>query len=62
MEKITEKKMYIIATDCYQCNEKLNVAVISTDNGNGFCGPESFTQKEIKLAENNGVIIQMRNS
>jgi hypothetical protein len=63
MKESTEKQMYIVTADCYKCGGNFNLAMIKGDEKrNGFCGPEAFTQQEIKLAQNHGVNIQKQNS
>ncbi len=62
---MTEKisgQIYIIAAACYKCEKDMNVAVIKCGptSRNGFCGPDRFTEKEIRLAENHKVVIRQQ--
>lgn len=56
-----DETMYIIQAPCWKCEKEMNVAVI---RGNGqtrkgsTSGPESFDDKEIRMAEKNGVLIK----
>lgn len=62
MTEQTQKQMYIIAAPCYKCDEAMNVAMIKDEKRNGFCGPESFSTEEKKVAENHGVNIRLQHS
>lgn len=60
----TQEQMYIIAGSCWKCDANMNVAVIkgNTNDRNGFCGPEAFSENEKKIAEEHGVIIREHRS
>lgn len=52
----TMDEMMVITSDCWKCGSPLNVAVIEK-NGQ-MLSPRSFTKENIKVAKDNGVIIQ----
>lgn len=62
MSDSNQKQMYIIKVECYKCDQSINVAIIKDGQRNGFCGPDSFSAEEKKLAENNGVSIRPQHS
>ncbi|WP_025146619.1 hypothetical protein [Pedobacter jeongneungensis] len=61
MEKIPEKEMLIIDGNCWKRNAEMKVAIVAQNNGQyspDIYGPESFSAGEIKLAEQQGVVVQ----
>jgi hypothetical protein len=58
MNNSHQRKMMIISAPCWQCDKEMLIALIGDDNGNMDYGPEKFSQKEIELAEKNGVLIK----
>jgi hypothetical protein len=63
MKEPIQKQMYIVTAECYKCEKYFNLAMIKGDEKrNDFCGPEGFTEEEKKIALNQGVIIQKRDS
>ncbi len=54
--------MMLITAPCWQCSKDMLVALVGDDNGNMDYGPEAFNQKEIELAEKNGVLLKKVNS
>ena len=60
-----EEAMYIIKAPCWKCGEEMNVAVIRGDadkRDGSTVGPESFSEEEIEMAENNGTLIKIHYS
>ena len=55
-----KEQMYIIAASCYKCKKDINIATIY-DNTT-MRGPESFSSEEIKIAQNNDVVIKEHHS
>jgi len=65
MNKPLQKQMYIVTSSCWKCDQTMNVSLITGDaqKGNGqVYGPESFSEEEIKIAENQGVVIKEHHS
>lgn len=62
MSEPIQEQMYIIAAECYKCDEAMNVAIIKSEKRNSFCGPEAFSAEEKKIAKNNGVTIRQQRS
>lgn len=57
--------MYIVKTSCWKCGGPMNAAVINSEperKGGQMCEPEGFSAEELKLAEDNGVIIKEQHS
>lgn len=57
-----KSKMTIIDGICWKCNLPMKVAVTDGDGMSSHCGPDEFTETEIKFAESKGVIIKLQNS
>ena len=53
-------QMYIIAVECYKCNQPINVAVIKSEDG--FRGPETFKEGEKQIADSHGVVIKLQHT
>jgi recombinational DNA repair protein (RecF pathway) len=56
MNESIKKGMYVIFTTCYKCGQPMNAAMIYREDGN-FCGPETFSEEEKRVAKDHGVII-----
>jgi hypothetical protein len=56
------KKLLIINCECWKCYEEMKVAVIkneeSSNSEDNIYGPIKFSENEIKLAQEQGVIIR----
>lgn len=57
MEK-PDGDMMIINAECWQCNKPMLVALSGDDSGNLSGGPEVFSDAEIKLARQHGVLLE----
>lgn len=55
-----KKTLKIINSNCWKCNEKMKIAMIDGDQD--YFGPEGFSKKEIKLAEEHGVLLKIQHS
>lgn len=63
MNEPMKEHMYIIKASCYKCKTPLNIAIIDRDLKNSSMrGPESFSSEEIKIAQNNDVVIKEHHS
>lgn len=63
--KPLKKQMYIILVSCWKCKESMNIALIDGNveiNHGSVYGPETFSDAEVKLAENNNVIMEVHHS
>ncbi len=54
-----QSKMLVITSECWNCRSPLNVAVIESGR-TGCISPPEFYENEMKIAKENGVIIQNR--
>lgn len=64
-QKPLRKQMYIIHASCWKCHKPITLALIDGNpeiNRGQVYGPESFSEAEMKLAENNNVIIKTHRS
>lgn len=56
-------ELWVIHGACYKCEADMNVAIVYGPHLNGTrYSPEEFTDKELKLAKDNGCVIQRRYS
>ena len=61
MSKSSRRTMYIVKTSCWKCKGAMNAAVISDyieGNENFSYGPDGFSEIEMKIAEENDVVIK----
>jgi hypothetical protein len=58
MDNIKQDKtiLQIITSDCWKCSKPMKLAILIS--GGTFCDPSEFNEDQIKVARNNGVILQ----
>jgi len=48
----------IISAECWQCDKPMLIALIGDNAGNLYGGPEGFSNEEVSLAEEHGVLLK----
>lgn len=61
-KKMSKPKMIFINCTCWNCSEKMKVAILETDSYERIYSPEYFTEEEVKLANENGAYVKMNYS
>ena len=60
MGKENTKLITITKSKCWNCNEKMKIAMVLFDGT--FYGPEEFSKKEIEIAESKDVFLKKHHS
>lgn len=61
-QKMSRAKMVIVNSTCWRCGRDMKIAMIDTDFYGQIIFTDSFTEKEIKLANENGAYVKMNYS
>ncbi len=54
--------MLIITAPCWQCNKDMILALMGNESGDFDYGPEKFSESEVQLAEQHGVLLKNAHS